>query len=65
MKIIITAGGTNEQIDQVRKIANAASGRLASAVAREFVRQAGGELEKIFYDCGPACRYLRCLYRRK
>lgn len=51
MKIIITAGGTNEQIDQVRKIANTASGRLASAVAREFVRQAGGELEKIFYVC--------------
>ncbi len=51
MKIIITAGGTNEQIDQVRKIANAASGRLASAVAREFVRQAGEKLETIFYVC--------------
>ena len=51
MKIIITAGGTNEQIDQVRKITNAASGRLASAVAKEFVRQAGNEIEKIFYVC--------------
>jgi len=51
MKIIITAGGTTEQIDQVRKIANAASGRLASCVAREFVRQGGKKIEKIFYVC--------------
>lgn len=54
MKIIITAGGTNEQIDQVRKITNAASGRLASTVAKEFVRQAGNQIEKIFYVCERA-----------
>ena len=51
MNIIITAGGTTEQIDQVRRIANAASGRLASCVAREFVRQGGKKIEKIFYVC--------------
>ena len=63
MNIIITAGGTTEQIDQVRKIANAASGRLASCVAREFVRQGGTKIEKIYYVCerGAIVPELDCL----
>ena len=51
MKIIITAGGTTEQIDQVRKITNVASGRLPSEVAREFVRQGGKKIDRIYYIC--------------
>jgi phosphopantothenate-cysteine ligase len=52
MKIIITAGGTTEKIDPVRKITNMATGRLGSLTAGEFVRQGGGRIETIFYVCG-------------
>lgn len=54
MNILITAGGTGEDIDEVRRITNNATGRLASLVAREFCAQAkerGAELEKIYYVC--------------
>lgn len=63
MNILITAGGTTEQIDRVRRISNAASGRLASAVAHEFVRQGGGRIERIFYVCerSAAVPALDCL----
>lgn len=53
MKIIITAGGTTEKIDQVRRIANMATGALGSLTAEEFVRQGGGRVEKIYYICEP------------
>ena len=32
-KIIITAGGTSEKIDNVRKITNSSSGRLGMTIA--------------------------------
>lgn len=51
MKIIITAGGTTEKIDQVRTIANAATGKLGSLTAEAFLRQGGEKIEKIFYLC--------------
>lgn len=65
MKIIITAGGTTEKIDPVRKIANTATGRLGSLTAEEFVRQAGDRVEKIYYVCeaGAAVPELECLER--
>lgn len=65
MKIIITAGGTTEKIDPVRKIANTATGRLGSLTAEEFVRQAGDRAEKIYYVCEPgaAVPELECLER--
>ena len=49
MKILITAGGTTEKIDDVRKITNMATGRLGSLIADEFA--AHTEVEKIFYVC--------------
>mgnify|MGYP000984411623 CR=1 FL=1 len=52
MKIIITAGGTTEKIDPVREITNTGTGRLGALTAEEFVRQAGGRVEKIYYVCG-------------
>jgi len=51
MNIIITAGGTTEKIDPVRKISNSATGKLASLAAEEFIKQAGNRIEKIFYIC--------------
>ena len=33
LKIVITAGGTSEAIDQVRKITNSASGKLGMTIA--------------------------------
>jgi phosphopantothenate--cysteine ligase len=51
MNIIITAGGTTERIDAVRKITNTATGRLGSLTAAEFVKQGGSNIKKIFYIC--------------
>lgn len=47
--VIVTAGGTSEPIDNVRRIANTGTGRLGSLVADAFAREedAGG----IFYVC--------------
>ena len=39
MNIIITAGGTSERIDEVRKISNMATGRLGSLIANEFIQR--------------------------
>lgn len=63
MKIIITAGGTSEKIDDVRKITNFATGKLGCLTAKEFVRQCGGRIKKIFYVCekGTAVPSLDCV----
>lgn len=63
MKIIITAGGTTEKIDEVRKITNTGTGRLGSIIAEEFVRRAGTRIEKIYYVCqeGTIVPELDCL----
>ena len=39
MKIIITAGGTTESIDQVRSIVNKSTGKLGSLIAEEFSKE--------------------------
>ena len=44
MKILITAGGTSEKIDEVRKITNTASGRLGTLIAEEFLKQTEAEI---------------------
>lgn len=48
-RIIITAGGTSEKIDNVRKITNSSSGKLGMTIANRFLE----ELEdiQIFYVC--------------
>lgn len=63
MKLIITAGGTSEKIDQVRKITNRGTGRLGSLTAEEFVRQGGSRIEKIYYLCehGAAVPQIPCV----
>lgn len=51
MKIIITAGGTSEKIDQVRKITNISTGHLGKLICEEFMKQQGNRIDKIFYIC--------------
>lgn len=49
MKLIITAGGTSEPIDDVRTITNSSTGRLGFAIGTHFAAQYGDRLEKIYY----------------
>ena len=51
-KIIITAGGTSEPIDEIRDITNKSTGRLGSLIAMEFAKHE--DVEKIFYVHGRA-----------
>ena len=48
-KIVITAGGTSEKIDNVRKITNSSTGKLGMKIAEEFLRQ--DEKVLIYYIC--------------
>ena len=41
MNILITAGGTSEKIDDVRRIVNTATGRLGALIADEFINKTG------------------------
>jgi phosphopantothenate---cysteine ligase (CTP) len=52
-KVIITAGGTSEQIDGVRRITNMATGKLGSQICDELLRQNGSGIGKIYYVCPP------------
>lgn len=47
-KIVITAGGTSERIDNVRKITNTATGKLGMTIANEFLKR---EDTFIYYIC--------------
>lgn len=48
-KIIITAGGTSERIDNVRKITNSSSGKLGLEIANKLIELKGSEIDKIYY----------------
>lgn len=50
MNILITAGGTTEQIDSVRSITNTSTGMLGSRIAEAFHEIPG--THKIYYVCG-------------
>jgi phosphopantothenate-cysteine ligase len=50
MNILITSGGTTEQIDAVRAIANFSSGRLGKLIADRFGEEK--EVSRIFCVCG-------------
>lgn len=47
--VVITAGGTSEKIDNVRKITNSSTGKLANSIAEELLKR--DDLEQIFYIC--------------
>ena len=46
-KIVITAGGTSEKIDNVRKITNSSSGKLGSVIATKLLELQDDKIEKI------------------
>lgn len=48
-KIIITAGGTSEKIDNVRKITNSSSGKLGMAIANRLLQENDNIM--IYYVC--------------
>lgn len=48
-KILITAGGTSEKIDNVRKITNSSSGKLGMMIANQLL--AINDEVKIYYIC--------------
>lgn len=50
-KIIITAGGTSERIDNVRKITNSSSGKLGYTIANKLIELHEKQIEKIYYVC--------------
>jgi len=50
MNILVTSGGTTENIDAVRSITNISSGKLGSIIAERFAEES--RVEKIFYICG-------------
>jgi len=50
MKILITAGGTTEKIDDVRHITNTSTGALGCAIAKAFLSLS--QVEKVLYICG-------------
>ena len=49
MKVVITAGGTSEKIDNVRKITNSGTGKLGYKIANELLEKY--EDLKIYYVC--------------
>ncbi len=49
MKVVITAGGTSEKIDNVRKITNSSTGKLGLCIANEFLKTIEGV--EITYIC--------------
>ena len=48
-KIIITAGGTSERIDNVRKITNSSTGKLGLTIANKLLELKGEQINKIYY----------------
>lgn len=50
-KIIITAGGTSERIDNVRKITNSSTGKLGFVIANKLIEMKDDVIDKIYYVC--------------
>lgn len=63
MKIVITAGGTSERIDDVRTITNSSTGSTGFIIGQAFLRQVRSEenpegpVEKIYYLHGTRAKY--------
>lgn len=49
MNIVITAGGTSEYIDKVRKITNSGTGKLGAIIANTLIKN--DNIENIYYIC--------------
>ena len=57
MKILITAGGTSEPIDDVRKITNRSTGKLGLAIGERLLREYPNKIEKLYYLHGETADY--------
>lgn len=56
-KIIITAGGTSEKIDNVRRITNNSTGKLGATIADKLITLFDEKIEQIFFICPDnSCR---------
>ena len=51
MNIVITAGGTSEKIDNVRKITNSSSGKLGCEIANKLIELHEEKIDVIYYIC--------------
>ncbi len=51
MNIVITAGGTSEKLDNVRKITNSSTGKLGCEIANKLLQLHKQKIEKIYYIC--------------
>ena len=58
MKILITAGGTSERIDDVRTITNSSTGRLGYAIGKAFADNYSDVLERIYYLHGERADFI-------
>ena len=58
MKIVITAGGTSERIDDVRTITNSSTGRLGYAIGRAFMETHADSIETLYYLHGSRAAYI-------
>ena len=52
--IVITAGGTSERIDNVRKITNSSTGKLGTVIATRMIENKGDKIDKIYYVCSKS-----------
>ncbi|MCI7248502.1 MAG: phosphopantothenate--cysteine ligase, partial [Clostridiales bacterium] len=57
MKIVITAGGTSEPIDDVRKITNTSTGSLGLAIGNAFLQEHRDVVDRIYYLHGERAPY--------
>jgi phosphopantothenate---cysteine ligase (CTP) len=65
MKVMVTAGGTTEKIDEVRSISNTSTGRLGSLIASRYA--ALSNVDTVYYICGkkaavPQCEKVKIIY---
>lgn len=65
MKVMVTAGGTTEKIDNVRSISNTSTGRLGSLIASRYA--ALPSVDKVYYICSkkaiaPQCEKIKIIY---
>ena len=52
MKVIITAGGTSERIDDVRSITNTSTGRLGLVIGQHLLAEYCDDIEQLYYVHG-------------
>lgn len=52
--IVITAGGTSEEIDKVRTITNMSTGKLGATICNKILNEIPEEINKVYYICSTS-----------